>query len=1003
MLWVIKKLKFHILLFLLTFILLHASKPVEAQDPNEVIDAAVETIYNALTPNERVGQLFMVAFNGAGVSVESDIAELIQVYRVGGVMISAQNENFSNNQNTPAQVLALTNNLQQLARQAPLASIEPGEEVTTTLTAAAAITTAVSISDTQGIYNPIPLFIAVNHEGDGFPETQIHSGLAEIPSPMAIGATWQMENARRVGEVVGYDLSLLGVNMLLGPSLDVLDNPRLDRGNSLGTRTFGGHPYWVGEMGYAYIQGIHQGSGRRLLTIAKHFPGFGSSDREINQGVPTILKSLDDLRRGELRPFFRVTQLTPDNTYTEGTTDGLMTAHVRYQGLQGTVSMSLDARNLPTILALKEIAPWRDAGGLVVSAPLGAPAALEGIAAGQDNFPARRLAQDAFLAGSDILLLGDFAFAGQAETQLVNIKNAIGFFQEKYLTDTNFQAAVDRAVRRIIKAKVRLYGADLFATQVQQPEDNLAALGKVPLDLDQIAHAGVTLITPNTQEEPNPLANPPQPGEDVLIFTDDRLARDCSSCPEFRLIETTALQEIILQSFGPNATGQISPEQLNSRGFTDLKNWVSGSSAENADVDTLIQNADWIIFAMLNITPETVPQSDAVRVLLRTRFDALRNKKLVVFAFNAPYFLDETEISQLTAYYAFYSKTRDYLEAAARLLFQQFKPSGASPVTIPAIGPLNLNPDPNQIIELQPVHKINKDGTTVPLDQLSETGASIDLAVGEGILFRTGIIMDRNGHPVPDETLVEFFRYYPLEGLPLEPLQSKTVNGVAEINIIKERDSPLQVRASSNLAAQSIPFDIGPGIIDTPTPTTTFTPMPTDTPTTTPTASATATPVIVTATPTEVIAPTVTPLPPEALVPPKPVEMVDLIYSLLGAILIGGIAFTLGGERFPLEQRVRSTLVAIAAGLVGYILFTIVAMSFSQTEYMNSIVRQSAAGHWVAPLVTVLFAVIGVLAWHLKPGRSFNGLWIDFADRIRWRGNLAILSRLSRNNRKNDG
>jgi hypothetical protein len=56
--------------------------------------------------------------------------------------------------------------------------------------------------------------------------------------------------------------------------------------------------------------------------------------------------------------------------------------------------------------------------------------------------------------------------------------------------------------------------------------------------------------------------------------------------------------------------------------------------------------------------------------------------------------------------------------------------------------------------------------------------------------------------------------------------------------------------------------------------------------------------------------------------------MVDLIYSVLGSLLIAGIAFTLGEERFPLEERVRSALVTLASGLVGYIFFTIVAMAF---------------------------------------------------------------------------
>jgi hypothetical protein len=143
----------------------------------------------------------------------------------------------------------------------------------------------------------------------------------------------------------------------------------------------------------------------------------------------------------------------------------------------------------------------------------------------------------------------------------------------------------------------------------------------------------------------------------------------------------------------------------------------------------------------------------------------------------------------------------------------------------------------------------------------------MDLKVGEAIIFRTGVIVDQNGHPVPDRTLVNFFRYYPLEGLALEPLLSSTVNGVAEITIIKERDTPLQVRASSNLAVQSMTFNIGPGIVETPTPTPTLTPTPTFTPaaTETPTPTPPFEP-----TPTLPLEPTPTPGPIIYLQPPLP-------------------------------------------------------------------------------------------------------------------------------------
>jgi len=42
---------------------------------------------------------------------------------------------------------------------------------------------------------------------------------------MAIGATWDPANARDVGQIVGRELAAMGVNLLLGPVVDVLNNP----------------------------------------------------------------------------------------------------------------------------------------------------------------------------------------------------------------------------------------------------------------------------------------------------------------------------------------------------------------------------------------------------------------------------------------------------------------------------------------------------------------------------------------------------------------------------------------------------------------------------------------------------------------------------------------------------------------------------------------------------------------------------------------------------------
>ncbi|MDM8527881.1 glycoside hydrolase family 3 N-terminal domain-containing protein [Anaerolineales bacterium HSG24] len=954
----------------------HSQSVVVAQEPEFDLESAVNQIFNRLTPKERVGQLLMVSFRSDDVTTNSEIAQLIQEYRIGGVYLSARNENFANDSTTPNQILSLTNNLQALTQINSPFYITTESLLTPTATSILTLTQSLIIPTD---YDRIPLFIALEHEGDGYPFTQLRDGVTAIPNQMAIGATWRTDIAYDVGKAVGHELSLLGVNMLLGPSLDVLDNPHPELSSSLGTRTFGGHPYWVARLGEAYIEGLHTGSNNRVLAIAKHFPGFGSSDRELNEGLPTILKSLDDLRQTELYPFFAVTnlELVKENEF-HALADGLMTAHIRYQGLPGNVPISLDARNLPTLLASKEIAPWNDARGLIVSAPLDSPAALEGTTSDREKFLARRLVQDALLAGNDILFLGNFSFEDTPEDGLDNIKDAITFLQDRYNQESSITNAIDNAVKRVIRAKIKLYGPNLFNTSLEQPGGNLDELANNDIDLDAIAQAGVTIITPRSQMGNNPLSTSPQANENIVIVTDDRAVQNCESCPRFSLIGRTALQEMMLDLFGPNTTGQITPGQITSFSFVDLKNALVAETP-NEQFETLIIEADWIIFAMLDIDPTNYPESDAIRLLLRTRYDAIRNKKLVMFAFNAPYFLDVTEISQLTAYYGLYSKGHSYLHAAVRVLFQQFEPIGASPVAIPAIGPLDLSPDPEQAILLEPIHIIGQDSDIIPIDETSNNLTTIDLELGQSILFQTSVIIDRNGNPVPDGTVVEFYQNYPSEDLSLGPLSAITENGKAEAIIRKERDSPLRVTVSSHLAVQSRLFDIGPGILDTPTPTPTSTPIPTPTdspiPTSTtipPTATSTD---IATPSPTETSSPSPSPsftptatLPAVIPAPSPPVSAIGLLYTIIGVVSIGVIGFLIGGERFSLEERVRPALVAIAFGLSTYCSYALLGL----LGYNGTIITIGRQSPFFAPSISVLVAIICMIVWFSKPGRIGN-------------------------------
>ena len=67
---------------------------------------------------------------------------------------------------------------------------------------------------------------------------------------------------------------------------------------------------------------------------------------------------------------------------------------------------------------------------------------------------------------------------------------------------------------------------------------------------------------------------------------------------------------------------------------------------KNAKTELRIAQADWIVFAMLDVTPND-PNSAAVKRFLAEKGDQLPNKRVVVLALNAPYFLDATEVSRI--------------------------------------------------------------------------------------------------------------------------------------------------------------------------------------------------------------------------------------------------------------------------------------------------------------------------------------------------------------------
>lgn len=762
-------------------ILLLSLAPLPARAQTSTPPAAVRLILNEMTPQERVGQLFLVTFQGTDTSATSQLYDLIARYHVGGVVLMSENDNFSGT-DTLAQTHSLIDSIQRLewdSAVTPLEDPQTGKNVTSAY---------------------VPLFIGINQEGDGYPTDQILSGLTPLPSQMAIGATWNLDLAEQVGTVRGRELAALGFNLHLGPSLDVLETPS-SSGGDLGSRVFGGDPFWVGEMGRAFVRGLHRGGKNQLLVIAEHFPGVGGADRLPKQEVSTVRKSLEQLKQIELAPFLAVT----GNAASEDTTvDGLLVSHIRYQGFQGNIRattrpVSFDPQALSQILALPQFSTWYSEGGLIVSDNLGSSSVSDFYASGGSQFFARVAARDAFLAGNDILFLGNIV-SSDAPDSYTTTTRILDFFVQKYKEDPAFAQRVDASVARILAAKLGLYDNFLLAN-VLKNSDQLAELGTETSITFTVARNSATLISPDLSDLASIMPQPPQFNERLVFLTDTVSAKQCADCNPQALFATDALENVILELYGPQSGNQTEGFRLTSYSLENLQSLLD-TPDDNQFMAEDLDRTDWIV---ISVTDASLGQPALISRFLRERPDLLREKSIVLFSFGAPYYFDTTTISKFTAYYAFYSKQPQFVDVAARLLFQEMTPVGASPVSVSAVGYDLISvmaPDANQIIPLfldlppapvSPGSLLTPEPTPIPL-----------FRIGDTIAIRTGAIMDGNGHPVPDGTVVQFAMLLTGEGGGiLQQEESTTVQGVARASFGLDKPGLLEIRVSSEPAVIS--------------------------------------------------------------------------------------------------------------------------------------------------------------------------------------------------------
>lgn len=216
------------------------------QADKEKMTLWVDSVYKTMTPDERVGQLFMPIVKPSS-RWKKRIAGYIQDQKVGGLLFS---------KGTLAQQANVTNYAQRISR--------------------------------------VPLMIALDGE---WGLSMRLSDAPLYPHNLIVGAIQDEETLKLYGKEVARQCREMGIHVNFAPSIDVHTNPL---NPVIGTRSYGENPQEVARQGIAYARGLEENG---VMAVAKHFPGHGDTSEDSHETLPTITHNTDRLEKVELYPF----------------------------------------------------------------------------------------------------------------------------------------------------------------------------------------------------------------------------------------------------------------------------------------------------------------------------------------------------------------------------------------------------------------------------------------------------------------------------------------------------------------------------------------------------------------------------------------------------------------------------------------------------------------------------------------------------------------------------
>lgn len=221
--------------------------PIQERNPEE--SYWVDSVFSALTADERIAQLFMVAaYSNRSMEESREVTELVTNYNIGGIIFF---------QGGPLAQARMANTWQSLART--------------------------------------PLLIGIDGEwGLGM---RLKDSTLSYPKQMTLGAIENDSLIYAMGADMARQCRRIGVQVNFAPVVDVNCNPK---NPVINYRSFGEIRENVARKGIQYMRGMQD---QGVMASAKHFPGHGDTDEDSHLTLPIIHHSKSLLDSVDLFPF----------------------------------------------------------------------------------------------------------------------------------------------------------------------------------------------------------------------------------------------------------------------------------------------------------------------------------------------------------------------------------------------------------------------------------------------------------------------------------------------------------------------------------------------------------------------------------------------------------------------------------------------------------------------------------------------------------------------------